>query len=66
MLALVPDQHRHWGFGVSEYKENDQWDLTGVYSVRGNRFGSSNIKFYLQLSRKPFYFMINVATPIIA
>ena len=65
-LALIPDPDIKWGFDTSEFTGNNQWKLTDVHSVLGTRFSSSNIKFYLNIARKPSYFLVNVAAPIIA
>ena len=50
---------------LSQFGDNNQWDVVGKDVVMGNRLGASNIKFHLNLSRKPFYFMMNYGAPIV-
>ncbi len=50
---------------LGDSDENNQWVITSTIVVLGLREGMSNIKFYLVLQRKPFYFILNIVTPTI-
>jgi hypothetical protein len=50
---------------LGDFDFNDQWTITGTNVVTGTREGMSNIKFYLILKRKPFYFVLNIVAPTI-
>ena len=64
-MVLKADPYTDWGFDISQYNNNDEWQLLNVSSAQGNRFCSSNLKFYMHFARKPFYYIINIAMPII-
>ena len=64
-MVLTLDPYRDWGFDISQYKNNDEWILLNISSTQGDRFGSSNLKFYMHFARKPLYYIINIAMPII-
>lgn len=64
-MVLVPDPYRNGGFDVSQYSNNDEWILSNSSATNGDRFGSSNIKFHMYFTRKPLYYVINIAFPII-
>lgn len=52
-------------FSMEEYRQNDLWDIIQYkamnYSAQGNEF----LRYYLLLRRRPFYSLINIATPSI-
>ena len=52
-------------FTTSEFSGNEEWQLIGKDVLTGNQSDLSYVRFYLNLRRKPFYFVMNVAAPII-
>ena len=62
---LVLNVDNNASIDLSQYGGNDQWDIIKTTVIEGNRLGASNLKFYLYLKRKPFYFLLNIVAPTI-
>lgn len=50
---------------LSVYRENDLWQITSTAVVNNTRVGSSNLQFIMYIRRMPFYYIMNIAIPIL-
>lgn len=50
---------------LSVYRENDLWQITSTTVVNNTRVGSSNLQFIMRIRRMPFYYIMNIAIPIL-
>ena len=63
--TLILNAESNASLDLSQYGGNDQWDIIKAEVIKGSRLGASNLKFYLYLKRKPFYFVFNIVAPTI-
>ena len=61
-MLLIADNS---SMSLGTLEGNDQWNIVATQVVSDVRMGLSNLKFYIYLKRKPFYFVLNIVAPTI-
>ena len=51
--------------GMQTYQPNKQWTVVSTWVETSSRMCASNLKYFIQLRRKPHFFLFNVVLPIL-